>query len=53
MIMAMFDKYITRKSTHLILENFKCYLKKATGVSKAFERVFTVLTSLFPSYRVS
>ena len=40
MIMAMFDKYITRKSFHVILQNFEPCLKRTIGVSKSFERVF-------------
>ena len=40
MIMAMFDKYVTRKSVHVILQNFERYLKRAIGVSKLFERIF-------------
>ena len=33
MIMAIFDKYITRKSIHVILQNFERYLKREICVS--------------------
>ena len=38
--MTMFDKYLTGKSVHVILQNFGFYLKRAIGVSKSFERIF-------------
>ena len=40
MIIAMFGKYIKRKSVHVILQNFERYLKITIGVSKSFERIF-------------
>ena len=40
MIVAIFEKYITIKSIHVILQNFERCLKGTIGAWRSFERIF-------------